>query len=168
MSFEVYNIILGCLSNDDINISGDGNIIVVEPYAENYSSITGVKKFNYYIYEQTGKLKLYSATKIPCELRLLSQNKMDIISDINNHCELSKAKKIRALASITSHIYNTITLYDLLILNNIKFNDIINLYVSTDVDVSKTIEDVRLNNYTFSIHDNNIVNDTLKQSTQFI
>lgn len=158
MRVEEYNIILGCLSNDDISshrVSGDKNRIVVEPYAENYSRITGVKKFNYYIYEQTGKLKLYSATNIPSELRILSQSKMDIISDINSQCELSKAKKMLAIASITSRTYNTITLYDLLILNDIKFNDIVNIYVSKDVNVSKVIEDIRLNNYTLSINNRN-------------
>ena len=151
----VYNIQLGCLSNSDIHDFESKNVIVVEPFVENYSMITGVKKFNYYIHEKTGTKKLYYAAKISSELRLLSPDKMDLIRDLYDHDELTESKKILAIDSVTSYTYNTITLYDLLVVNEIKFNDIVNIYVSTDVDISKTLEDTRLNDYTLSVYDNN-------------
>ena len=149
-----YNIILGCLSDDDIYCISDENVIIVEPYIENYKRITRFKKYNYYIYDCTGKIELYYATNIPSDLRWLSVDKADIINDITDHCELSRAKKMLAIASITSCSYNTITLYDLFNKNGIKFDDQVNVYVSIDVDISKSLKDDRLGNFNISVYYN--------------
>lgn len=145
---EEINIIIGCLSENDIpkDIKGK-EIIVIEAFYNNYKKFKNYKCYNYFVSNKTEKIKLYYSSTVDPDLRLLKKDKDSIIKDIWAHHELRLGMKLKHIKSIESKIFQTITLKDFFQKNDIDKITKINMYLSVDVIPENVIDNKILKEY---------------------
>ena len=140
------SIIVGCLDDNDIPKEIKNNIIIIEALQKNIKSIKKFKCYNYFVSNKCENKNLYYSDTIKPELKLLKENKNDIIDDILKHQELKQYEKIKHIKSIKSNYFKTITLNSFFEKIKIPKNTNIEIFISKDVDI-KIVNDKLKNDY---------------------
>tara|TARA_S200002703_G_scaffold126291_1_gene112706 strand:- start:3427 stop:3909 length:483 start_codon:yes stop_codon:yes gene_type:complete len=129
------SIIVGCLNDNDIPKQIKNDIIIIEALQKNIEKIKKFKCYNYFVSNKCKNINLYYSDTIKPELKLLKENKNDIIDDILKHEELKQYEKLKHIKSIKSKRFKTITLNSFFKKIKIPKNTNIEIYISEDVDI---------------------------------